>query len=151
MTEEMKAAAKELNFEKAARLRDGIKALMVLQNQNIVESFESDDRDYIAYASEGELVSFTVLKIRNGKLLGRENYRAESLNDDEDLIGEFMACYYEDPLTIPPNVFIDNFYDSISFSGLDEEKRNFPIAFGDIKRFAWCHINLKISRAIISK
>ena len=106
MTEEMKAAAKELNFEKAARLRDGIKALMVLQNQNIVESFESDDRDYIAYASEGELVSFTVLKIRNGKLLGRENYRAESLNDDEDLIGEFMACYYEDPLTIPPNVFI---------------------------------------------
>lgn len=62
MTEEMKAAAKELNFEKAARLRDGIKALMVLQNQNIVESFESDDRDYIAYASEGELVSFTVLK-----------------------------------------------------------------------------------------
>ena len=106
MTEEMKNAAKELNFEKAARLRDGIKALMVLQNQNIVESFEADDRDYIAYASEGELVSFTVLKIRNGKLLGRENYRAESLNDDEDLVGEFMACYYEDPLTIPPNIYI---------------------------------------------
>lgn len=106
ITEEMKAAAKELNFEKAARLRDGLKALMVLQNQNIVETFESDDRDYIAYASEGELVSFTVLKIRNGKLLGRENYRAESLNDDEDLIGEFMACYYEEKASIPPTIFI---------------------------------------------
>ena len=33
----MKEAAKALDFEKAARLRDGIKALMVLQNQNIVE------------------------------------------------------------------------------------------------------------------
>ncbi len=106
MTAEMKAAAKDLNFEKAARLRDGIKALMVLKNQNIVETFESDDRDYLAYSSEGELVSFTILKIRKGKLLGRENYRAESLNDDEDLVGEFMACYYEDPLTIPPNIFI---------------------------------------------
>ena len=106
ITEEMKAAAKELNFEMAARLRDGLKALMVLQNQNIVETFESDDRDYIAYASEGELVSFTVLKIRNGKLLGRENYRAESLNDDEDLIGEFMACYYEEKASIPPTIFI---------------------------------------------
>lgn len=106
MTAEMKKAAADLNFEKAARLRDGIKALMVLQNQNIVETFDSDDRDYIAYASEGELVSFTVLKIRNGKLLGRENYRAESLNDDEDLIGEFMACYYEDAISIPPQVFI---------------------------------------------
>lgn len=106
MTAEMKAAAKELDFEKAARLRDGIKALMVLQNQNIVESFDSDDRDYIAYASEGELVSFTVLKVRGGKLLGRENYRAESLNDDEDLIGEFMAVYYEDKVTIPPFIYI---------------------------------------------
>ena len=106
MTAEMKAAAKELDFEKAARLRDGIKALMVLQNQNIVESFDSDDRDYIAYASEGELVSFTVLKVRGGKLLGRENYRAESLNDDEDLIGEFMTVYYEDKVTIPPFIYI---------------------------------------------
>ena len=92
MTDEMKDVAKKLNFEKAARLRDGIKALQILQNQNIVETFDSEDRDYIAYASEGELVSFTVLKFRNGKLLGRENFRAESLNDDEDLIGEFMAC-----------------------------------------------------------
>ena len=106
MTDEMKDAAKKLNFEKAARLRDGIKALQVLQNQNIVETFDSEDRDYIAYASEGELVSFTVLKFRNGKLLGRENFRAESLNDDEDLIGEFMACYYEEKNAIPPTVFI---------------------------------------------
>lgn len=106
LTEQMKAAAKELNFEKAARLRDGIKALMIMQNQNVVESFDSDDRDYIAYWSEGELVSFTVLKVRGGKLLGRENYRVESLNDDEDLIGEFMAVFYDDPLTIPPTVYI---------------------------------------------
>lgn len=106
ITAEMKAAAAELNFEKAARLRDATKALMVLQNQNIVESFDSDDRDYIAYYSEGELVSFTVLKIRQGKLLGRENYPAESLNDDTDLIGEFMACYYEEAAQIPPCVYI---------------------------------------------
>ena len=48
LTEQMKTASKELNFEKAAILRDGIKALMILQNQNIVENFDSDDRDYIA-------------------------------------------------------------------------------------------------------
>lgn len=125
MTAQMKAAAADLNFEKAARLRDGIKALMVLQNQNIVESFDSEDRDYIAYESEGELVSFTVLKIRHGKLLGRENYRAESLNDDDDLIGEFMAVYYEDPLNIPPSILIPptNEYEHIS-RWLAEEKNS---------------------------
>ena len=106
LTEQMKKAGKELNFEKAALLRDGIKALMVLQNQNIVENFDSEDRDYIAYYSEGELISFTVLKIRQGKLLGRENFRVESLNDEDDLIGEFMACYYEKASQIPPNIYI---------------------------------------------
>ena len=121
----MKAAAAALDFEKAARLRDGIKALMVLQNQNIVESFDSDDRDYIAYASEGELVSFTVLKIRQGKLLGRENYRAESLNDDDDLIAEFLAVFYDDLKTIPPKVYIPftSEFDHIS-RWLAEEKKS---------------------------
>lgn len=124
ITEEMKQAASDLNFEKAARLRDALKALMVLQNQNIVESFDSEDRDYIAYWSEGELVSFTVLKIRQGKLLGRENFRAQSLNDDEDLIGEFMAVYYEDSVSIPPTVYIPQTqeYEHIS-RWLTEEKK----------------------------
>ena len=106
MSEQMKSAAANLDFEKAARLRDGIKALMILQNQNIVESFDSEDRDYIAHYSEGELVSFTVLKIRQGKLLGRENYRVESLNEDDELLAEFMAAYYEDSTQIPPAIFV---------------------------------------------
>lgn len=124
ITQEMKTAAKELNFEKAARLRDSLKALMVLQNQNIVESFEADDRDYIAYYTEGELVSFTVLKIRQGKLLGRENFRAESLNDDEDLIGEFMAVYYDDETTIPPTIYIPptSEYEHIAKWVIEEKK-----------------------------
>ena len=106
LTTEMKAAASELNFEKAARLRDGIKALMVLSNQNIVESFDSEDRDYIAHAREGEIVSFTVLKVRSGKLMGRENYRVESLNEDDELLSEFMACYYEEKDQVPPFVYV---------------------------------------------
>jgi excinuclease ABC subunit C len=102
----MKDAAKELNFEKAARLRDGIKALMVLQNQNVVESFDSEDRDYIAYNREGELISFTVLKIRQGKLIGRNNFRCTSLNEDEELLGEFMNAYYTDSTHIPPYIYV---------------------------------------------
>ena len=106
MTAQMKAASASLDFEKAARLRDGIKALMILQNQNIVESFDSEDRDYIAHYSEGELISFTVLKVREGKLLGRENYRVESLNEEDELLAEFMAAYYEDSRQLPPYIYV---------------------------------------------
>lgn len=103
---EMKQAAKNLNFEKAARLRDGLRALSILQNQNVVESFDSEDRDYIAYHREGELVSFTVLKIRGGKLLGRDNYRVTSLNEEEELIGEFMSVYYSSKDELPPKIYV---------------------------------------------
>ena len=106
LQEAMKKAAKELNFEKAARLRDGIAALNVMQNQNIVEDFDMNDRDYIAHYREGELVSFTVLKMRSGKLLGRDNYRTVSLNEDTDLIPEFLQAYYTSKEEIPPQIFV---------------------------------------------
>lgn len=107
ITAQMKEAAAALNFEKAARLRDGLRALTIMQNQNIVEDFAAEDRDYIAHWREGELVSFTVLKIRDGKLLGRDNYRVESLNEDDELLEEFARAYYSDAANLPPKIFID--------------------------------------------
>jgi len=106
ITIQMKEAAASLNFEKAARLRDGLRALTIMQNQNIVEDFAAEDRDYIGYWREGELVSFTVLKIRDGKLLGRDNYRVESLNEDDELLEEFARAYYTDKDSLPPKIFI---------------------------------------------
>lgn len=106
LTAQMKAAAAELKFEKAARIRDGLRALTIMQNQNIVENFGTDDKDYIAHYREGELVSFTVLKIREGKLLGRDNFRAESLAEDEELLEEFAASYYDTEEMVPPSIYI---------------------------------------------
>lgn len=106
LTALMKDAAKNLNFEKAARLRDGLRALTVLQNQNIVEDFDSEDRDYIAHFREGELVSFTVLKIRGGKLMGRDNFRTVSLNEDNELLEEFACAYYTERGMIPPHIYV---------------------------------------------
>ncbi len=113
MTAMMKAAAASLNFEKAARLRDGLRALTIMQNQNLVEDFSNaEDRDYIARFREGELVSFTVLKIRDGKLLGRDNFRVESLAEDEELLEEFAVAYYSDKNDIPPSIFVSEEDDS---------------------------------------
>lgn len=103
---QMKAAAARMDFEKAARIRDGLKALSVLNNQNSVEGFDGDDRDYLASWREGELVSFTVLKIRAGKLLGRDNYRTVSLNEDTEILPEFMGAYYSDKESIPPHIYV---------------------------------------------
>ena len=103
---EMKEAAKNLDFEKAARLRDGLKALLVMQNQNIVETFDSADRDYIAFYREGEMVSFSVLSVRLGKLTEHHLLQVSSLSEDGDLIGEFLCAYYDDKAKVPPCVFL---------------------------------------------
>lgn len=116
---EMKKAASNLNFEKAARLRDGLKALSVLQNQNIVENFDDDECDYIASWREGELVSFTVLKMRQGKLLGRDNYRTVSLNEDYDLLEEFMSAYYTERDLIPSRIYISSELAVLNFTDFD--------------------------------
>ncbi|MBQ9239689.1 MAG: excinuclease ABC subunit C [Treponema sp.] len=106
LTAEMQAAAADLNFEKAARLRDGIAALRVMQNQNAVVGFDSEDRDYIAHWREGELVSVTVLKVRDGKLTVRDNFRLISLNEDAELLDEFLTAYYTEAADVPPCIYV---------------------------------------------
>lgn len=123
ITAEMKQAAKELNFEKAARIRDGLRALTVMQNQNIVEDFDSEDRDYIAHYREGELVSFTVLKIRSGKLTARDNFRVISLNEDDELLEEFVAAYYSEDIQLPPKIYVSE-EDNIDFLKKFFEEKN---------------------------
>ncbi len=105
---EMKKAAKELKFEKAARLRDGLASLQSLRMQNAVSDFDAEARDYIGFYSDGPLVSFVVLKMRMGKLIMRDLYRTKSLSDDEDLLLEFMGAYYTGADLIPPRIFVSD-------------------------------------------
>ncbi len=133
ITAEMKAAAAKLNFEKAARLRDGLRALTIMQNQNIVEDFEGEDKDYIAHYREGELVSFTVLKIRGGKLTGRDNFQVESLAEDSELLEEFAAKYYSDDNSLPSKIYVsdDDTTEILAkwlsqFSAQNEESQSVP-------------------------
>ncbi len=104
----MKLAAKELKFEKAARLRDGLAALKSLRMQNAVSDFDAEARDYIGHYSDGPLVSFVVLKMRMGKLIMRDLYRTKSLSDDEDLMAEFFGAYYTSADVIPPRIFVSD-------------------------------------------
>lgn len=112
---EMKEAAKNLQFEKAARLRDGIEALKQLTSTNSVIDFNEKERDYIGFAYEGPLVSFTVLKMRGGNLVMKDVYRTKSLNREQDLILEFLMAYYEKGMA-PSYIFIPLPADTSLFS-----------------------------------
>ena len=103
---EMKEAVQEENFEKATILRNNIEAIMTISDKNIVQDLDFTARDYIAWASSGQMITFAVLKMRNGRLVGRDLYRAETLKNDSEAMLEFFMSYYSDSTTLPPNIFI---------------------------------------------
>ena len=106
LEDEMKEAAKLLQFEKAARIRDGINAVKILHMKNTVSDFDPDSRDYIGYATEGSLISFAVLRMRNGKLESRDIYRTFSLKEDDEVMTEFFPAYYTEKENCPAFIFV---------------------------------------------
>ena len=105
-----------------------------MQNQNIVETFDSADRDYIAFAREGEMVSFSVLSVRLGKLTEHHLLQVSSLSEDSDLVGEFLCAYYDEKEKVPPSVFLPLIADAESSLSeyLDEIRHWFT------KNYAYC-------------
>lgn len=106
LKDKMKEAAVNLEFERAARLRDGIQAVYSVRGQNIVQDMDPASRDYIAWAFEGAMVTFAVLRMRNGRLVGRDLYRSHSLKNEEEILSEFLSAYYTEKEQVPPNIFI---------------------------------------------
>lgn len=102
----MKEAAATMQFEKAARIRDGIRGIQNLREQNAVVDMDPESRDYIAWAAEGTMVTFTVLQMRSGSLIGRDLFRVRSLKDEEEILIEFLMAYYTEASDVPKRIFV---------------------------------------------
>ncbi len=107
----MDQASQELRFEDAAWYRDALNSLHEIQQQQSVIDFDPESRDYIGFQRQEELCVFTVLQMRNGRLLGSESFRSRSVEDDQDAMAEFISRYYS-TLASPPR----SMYTSIQLS-----------------------------------
>ncbi|MFA6507522.1 MAG: excinuclease ABC subunit UvrC [Treponemataceae bacterium] len=128
----MAEAASDMKFELAAQLRDAIRAIEDLSAENAVVDFDPDARDYVSWATEGVLATFTVFSLRGGKMTGRELYRAQSASTEEESLESFLVGYYGPDRLPPPRVFL-------SGSGHD---------LTEIER--WCREELKTEPAFLS-
>ena len=103
---EMQKAAKELDFETAARKRDQLKALTVMQKNQMVQDFSSDSRDYAAIEMRSYLCTISIMQFRSGRLIGKALYRAECLGDETETLFSFLVQYYSDGDTLPQEIFV---------------------------------------------
>lgn len=107
---EMELAAEQLRFEKAAALRDQIRAIENVVERQKVVSNDYVDSDVLAMArSDGE-ACVQVFFIRGGKLIGRDYFLLEGASQasDADVMAEFIKQFYDQAPVVPPQVLLPN-------------------------------------------
>ncbi len=110
MQQEMVAASEELNFERAATLRDQIQAIeRVVERQRVI-SPERIDSDVIAMARADGEACVQIFFIRGGKLIGREYFILEGTEDetDREVVSEFIKQFYAEAAIVPPQLLLPN-------------------------------------------
>lgn len=104
----MKEAAKQLEFEEAARIRDLYNSVkQVSQKQKITDS-AGEDKDVIAlYQDETEAV-VQVFFVRDGKLIGREHYYMTNVseNNKPGILQDFVKQFYAGTPFIPRELML---------------------------------------------
>jgi len=92
----MHEAAAELDFERAATMRDVLEGLDALARGQRVHRAQGGDLDIVGIARDGELGAGVVLRVRSGLLLGRESLRfAKILSEtDEEVLGSLLSRHY---------------------------------------------------------
>ncbi|MBM3152318.1 MAG: excinuclease ABC subunit UvrC [Chloroflexi bacterium] len=106
---EMEQAAGDLRFEKAAALRDQLKAIQgIVERQKVVFPADYIDSDVLAMARADNEACVQIFFIRGGKLIGREYFVLEGTEDsaDADVMAGFIKQFYTEAAFVPPQVML---------------------------------------------
>ncbi len=105
---QMRRASVDLEYEKAARLRDQLQAIhAVVERQKIISS-ERNDSDVVALARQDGDACVQVFFIRAGRLIGREHFILEGSRDtdEKEVLRQFLVQYYQEATYIPSEVLL---------------------------------------------
>ncbi len=100
----MAKAAEELDFEKAARLRDQIRAVRNVIEQQRIAARVKGDQDVIAFAQDRDQALVQVFFIRNNMLIGRESFVLQGTRHEEtnEIMASFIKQFYNASPSVPP-------------------------------------------------
>ena len=111
---DMEKAAEELEFEKAASLRDKILSInAIAEKQKIFKTMEGDE-DFINIEQDEKDSCIQVFFSRDGKVIGREHFIFENTANEGigEIIEDFIGSFYGGTAKIPKAIYvpqIDNF------------------------------------------
>ena len=105
---EMESAAENLEFEKAASIRDKILAIeAIVEKQKIFKTIEGDE-DFINIDQDEKDSCIQVFFSRDGKVIGREHFIFENTANESiaEILEEFIASFYGGTAKVPKTVYV---------------------------------------------
>jgi len=108
LKEKMQKASDDMEFEKAASIRDKIKSLQNVTAKQLVLSTKMEDRDLCALIRDEINSIVVVLFVRNGKLMGKNTSLLEDTYDlsDGDVMETFITQFYGNGREVPPEILL---------------------------------------------
>ena len=106
LKEEIKQASLELNFEKAALLRDKMYSIENLSQRQKIDNYNENDIDIIGIVKTLNKASLELFRIRCGKMIGGENFIFDDVEDisEGSIISDFMKQFYSKD-NVPSKIF----------------------------------------------
>lgn len=103
----MQAAAEDYEFERAARLRDQLKALQRLDESQKAVTQSNSDLDVLGLAQDMTGWCVQIFFVRKGKLLGRDNFFLHDAEATEaELLTAFLKQYYNEAIFVPKELVL---------------------------------------------
>ena len=103
----METAAENLEFERAAKLRDQLVAINTIVERQKVVSTTTGDQDVMAVVADETGAAVQMFFIRGGKLIGQEHFLLDGAEDGvAEATGEFLKRYYQDASYVPSEILL---------------------------------------------
>ncbi|MEW6433655.1 MAG: excinuclease ABC subunit UvrC [Myxococcota bacterium] len=102
----MKDAAKKLEFEVAARLRDQVIALERSLERQAIATTDPIDQDVFGLYREADRITIYALYVRGGRITGGRAHHFSSEFPDDELVASFVNQYYADENFVPAEVLL---------------------------------------------
>ncbi|HUU62870.1 MAG TPA: excinuclease ABC subunit UvrC [Dehalococcoidia bacterium] len=111
----MAGASERLDFERAAVLRDQIRAVEMVTERQKISSTDRRDQDVIALAKSGDQAYLEVFFIRGGRLIERDHFMVQGAKDEEPgrIMAGFLNQFYHSATYVPPVIMLQHRPDDI--------------------------------------
>ncbi|MCO5201081.1 MAG: excinuclease ABC subunit UvrC [Chloroflexi bacterium] len=108
LRKQMAGAAERMEYERAAQVRDQLKAIERTVERQMVSTTRKEDVDIFGMARESDQACVQVFFVRGTQMIGRDTFMLEGVRDEPDsaVLTNFLLQYYEGAQYIPKLVAI---------------------------------------------